>query len=85
MLRGLNGFFFLSVQVDIHAFFPYYDVLPPVCASMTAYCGEFQEKLLSKKAKALSKKKRKMQELEKQMQEKDFERAFFREFWPDNV
>lgn len=28
---------------------------------------------------------RKMQELEKKMQEKEFERAFFREFWPENV
>lgn len=52
---------------------------PSVCQN------DDKEKLLSKKAKALSKKKRKMQELEKQMQEKDFERAFFREFWPDNV
>ncbi|GLT96636.1 hypothetical protein SLE2022_142440 [Rubroshorea leprosula] len=40
---------------------------------------------LSKKTKALSKKMRKMQELEKRLKEKEFERAFFREFWPDNV
>lgn len=28
---------------------------------------------------------RKMLEIEKKMQEKEFERAFFREFWPENV
>ncbi|GAU12184.1 hypothetical protein TSUD_01510 [Trifolium subterraneum] len=44
-----------------------------------------QEQLSQKKTKALSKRVRKMQELEKKMQEKEFERAFFREFWPDNV
>ncbi|XP_057424509.1 uncharacterized protein LOC130718070 [Lotus japonicus] len=38
-----------------------------------------------KKTKALSKRMRKMQEYEKQMEEKEFERAFFREFWPENV
>ncbi|XVE92986.1 hypothetical protein REPUB_Repub01dG0150900 [Reevesia pubescens] len=39
----------------------------------------------SKKTKALSKRMRKLQEREKHIQEKEFERAFFREFWPDNV
>ena len=39
----------------------------------------------SRKSKALSKKQRKMQELEKRLQDQEFERAFFREFWPDNV
>ncbi|KAJ0967836.1 hypothetical protein J5N97_024753 [Dioscorea zingiberensis] len=38
-----------------------------------------------KKLKTTSKRIRKMQEEEKRMQEKEFERAFFREFWPDNV
>lgn len=38
-----------------------------------------------KKAKVLSKKLRKMKEQEQRLQEQDFERAFFREFWPDNV
>ncbi|KAF8009633.1 hypothetical protein BT93_J0595 [Corymbia citriodora subsp. variegata] len=38
-----------------------------------------------KKSKAISKKMRKLQEQEQRMQEKEFERAFFREFWPDNV
>ncbi|KAK7357947.1 hypothetical protein VNO80_17244 [Phaseolus coccineus] len=38
-----------------------------------------------KKTKTFSKRMRKMQEFEKKMQEKEFERAFFREFWPDNV
>ncbi|KAL1191273.1 SURP and G-patch domain-containing protein 1-like protein [Cardamine amara subsp. amara] len=40
---------------------------------------------VSKKSKKLSKKMRKMMEHEKHLQEKEFERAFFREFWPDNV
>ncbi|KAF7827469.1 G patch domain and ankyrin repeat-containing protein 1-like protein [Senna tora] len=44
-----------------------------------------QEQLSPKKKKPLSKRMRKMQELEKKMQEKEFERAFFREFWPENV
>lgn len=42
-------------------------------------------KQVAKKTKKLSKKMRKMIEHEKQLQEKEFERAFFREFWPDNV
>ncbi|KAK3012888.1 hypothetical protein RJ639_009705 [Escallonia herrerae] len=37
------------------------------------------------KAKKLSKRMKKMQEFEKHLQEKEFEQAFFREFWPDNV
>lgn len=44
-----------------------------------------QDQLPSKKRKAASKRIMKMQELEKQLQEKEFERAFYREFWPDNV
>ncbi|KAE8708588.1 G patch domain-containing protein 11-like isoform X2 [Hibiscus syriacus] len=44
-----------------------------------------EEQTSRKKTKALSKMLRKMQEQENQMQEKEFERAFFREFWPDNV
>ncbi|CAK7323792.1 unnamed protein product [Dovyalis caffra] len=44
-----------------------------------------QDRSSSKKSKAPSKKLRKMQELEKRLQEKEFERAFYREFWPDNV
>ncbi|CAD5164106.1 unnamed protein product [Musa acuminata subsp. malaccensis] len=38
-----------------------------------------------KKNKQVSKRIRKMQEEEERMKEKEFERAFFREFWPDNV
>ncbi|XP_077247179.1 D111/G-patch domain-containing protein [Tasmannia lanceolata] len=38
-----------------------------------------------KKPKGPSKRIRKMQEEDKRMQDKEFERAFFREFWPDNV
>lgn len=44
-----------------------------------------QDRSSSRKSKALSKKQRKMQELEKRLQDKEFERGFFREFWPDNV
>ncbi|KAF9676427.1 hypothetical protein SADUNF_Sadunf08G0001000 [Salix dunnii] len=44
-----------------------------------------QDRFSSRKSKALSKKQRKMQELEKRLQDQEFERAFFREFWPDNV
>lgn len=46
---------------------------------------EFQKQKSSKKTKALSKRMRKLQEHEKRLQEHEFERAFFREFWPDNV
>ncbi|KAG8092075.1 hypothetical protein GUJ93_ZPchr0012g20489 [Zizania palustris] len=38
-----------------------------------------------KRAKLAAKRVRKMQEEEKRLQEKEFEMAFFREFWPDNV
>lgn len=39
----------------------------------------------STRNKVLSKRMKKMQEAEKKLREKEFERAFFREFWPDNV
>ncbi|XP_037462826.1 G patch domain-containing protein 11-like isoform X2 [Triticum dicoccoides] len=39
----------------------------------------------TKKAKLAAKRIRKMQEEEKRAQEREFEIAFFREFWPDNV
>jgi len=38
-----------------------------------------------KRAKLAAKRIRKMREEEKRLQEKEFEMAFFREFWPDNV
>ncbi|KAM0949853.1 putative G patch domain and ankyrin repeat-containing protein [Dioscorea sansibarensis] len=38
-----------------------------------------------KKLKTNSKRIRKMLEEDKHAKEKEFERAFFREFWPDNV
>ncbi|KAL5542998.1 hypothetical protein UlMin_010708 [Ulmus minor] len=47
--------------------------------------GKNEQERPSKKSKALSKKMKKMQEFEQRLQEKEFERAFFREFWPDNV
>ncbi|KAK4423311.1 hypothetical protein Salat_1913900 [Sesamum alatum] len=37
------------------------------------------------KTKGISKKMKKMQEFEKRLQDREFDRAFFREFWPDNV
>uniref|UniRef100_A0A5B7BEH3 Putative G patch domain and ankyrin repeat-containing protein 1 n=1 Tax=Davidia involucrata TaxID=16924 RepID=A0A5B7BEH3_DAVIN len=47
--------------------------------------GKTDELPSRNKAKNISKRMKKMQEFEKQLQEKEFERAFFREFWPDNV
>ncbi|EPS67546.1 hypothetical protein M569_07231, partial [Genlisea aurea] len=41
--------------------------------------------LRKEEAKGASKKTRKRQEIEQRWQEKEFDRAFFREFWPDNV
>ncbi|GAV62361.1 G-patch domain-containing protein [Cephalotus follicularis] len=46
---------------------------------------EEEEQSCSKKSKALSKKMRKMHEFEKRLQEREFERNFFRQFWPDDV
>ncbi|KAJ3690201.1 hypothetical protein LUZ61_019365 [Rhynchospora tenuis] len=39
----------------------------------------------TKKAKLATKRLKKLQEEEKRLQEKEFEREFFRMFWPDNV
>ncbi|XP_078162161.1 D111/G-patch domain-containing protein [Carex rostrata] len=44
-----------------------------------------EAKKSAKRANLVTKRLRKLQEEEKRMQEKEFERAFFREFWPDNV
>ncbi|KAJ4709955.1 G-patch domain [Melia azedarach] len=49
-----------------------------------AQCKNDNEKPPPKKSKA-SKRMRKMQELERRLQETEFDRAFRREFWPDNV
>ncbi|XP_062108006.1 uncharacterized protein LOC133818909 [Humulus lupulus] len=57
---------------------------PDVKGNSTSYSKSEQDPP-SKKSKTLSKKMRKMQEFERKLQEKEFERAFFREFWPDNV
>ncbi|KAL3502364.1 hypothetical protein ACH5RR_036813 [Cinchona calisaya] len=44
------------------------------------------EKSLHKRiTKGMSKKIKKMQEFERRLKEKEFERAFYMEFWPDNV
>jgi len=44
-----------------------------------------QDMQSKKRAKLAAKRIRKMQEEGKRLQEKEFEMAFFREFWPDNV
>ncbi|KAF8722538.1 hypothetical protein HU200_022366 [Digitaria exilis] len=44
-----------------------------------------QEMQSKKRAKLAAKRIRKMHEEEKRLKEKEFEMAFFREFWPDNV
>lgn len=59
----------------------------PFCVSvynMFTNC-HYLFQLPKKKAKGISKKMKKMQEFEKRLQEKEFDRTFFREFWPDNV
>ncbi|KAJ9190632.1 hypothetical protein P3X46_001814 [Hevea brasiliensis] len=58
---------------------------PKPLESLIAKDQNEKEHSPSKKSKTLSKKQRKMQQLEKHLQEKEFERAFYREFWPDNV
>ncbi|GFP93990.1 hypothetical protein PHJA_001543400 [Phtheirospermum japonicum] len=42
-------------------------------------------KLPKRKAKGISKKMKKIQEFEKRLQQQEFDRDFFRMFWPDNV
>ncbi|KAG2662837.1 hypothetical protein I3843_16G000700 [Carya illinoinensis] len=54
-------------------------------AAKKSYVTAASNKKNDQKCKTLSKRTRKMQELEKQLQEKEFERTFYREFWPDNV
>ncbi|GJN19744.1 hypothetical protein PR202_gb07050 [Eleusine coracana subsp. coracana] len=44
-----------------------------------------QDMPTKRRAKLAAKRIRKLQEEEKRLQEKEFEIAFFREFWPDNV
>jgi len=44
-----------------------------------------QDMQSKKRAKLAAKRIRKMQEEGRRLQEKEFEMAFFREFWPDNV
>ncbi|KAK2635150.1 hypothetical protein Ddye_029942 [Dipteronia dyeriana] len=48
-------------------------------------CKNYKKEQIPPKKSRASKKMRKMQELEKKLQETEFERAFRREFWPDNV
>lgn len=58
--------------------------LKPVISSTPKENDQKQPKTTRKK-KILSKKLRKLQAEEKRMQEQEFERAFYREFLPDNV
>ncbi|KAK3156801.1 hypothetical protein QOZ80_2AG0112120 [Eleusine coracana subsp. coracana] len=44
-----------------------------------------QDMPTKRRTKLAAKRIRKLQEEEKRLQEKEFEIAFFREFWPDNV
>jgi len=59
--------------------------LKPVINSTAKENDQKQAKTIQKKSKTLSKRLRKLQAEEKRMQEQEFERAFFREFLPDNV
>ncbi|KAL2938986.1 G patch domain-containing protein 8 [Bienertia sinuspersici] len=54
-------------------------------STMTSSGANGKPEKKSKKEKALSKRMRKMLDEEKRQQEKELQRAFFREFWPDNV
>jgi hypothetical protein len=44
-----------------------------------------QDVASKRRSKLAAKRIRKLQEEEKRLKEKEFEIAFFREFWPDNV
>ncbi|KAL3840519.1 hypothetical protein ACJIZ3_025110 [Penstemon smallii] len=59
--------------------------IPKKVAKYSKNQDEELQKLPKKKAKGISKKMKKMQELEKRLQETEFDRTWFREFWPDNV
>lgn len=58
-------------------------VLFKVSGRFTDVPSSFQ--LPKDKPKRISKKMRKIQDFEKRLEEKEFDRAFFRMFWPDNV
>ncbi|KAJ3682256.1 hypothetical protein LUZ60_014829 [Juncus effusus] len=47
--------------------------------------SKVEKKSETKKKAKISKRMRKMQEEEKRLQETEFDRSFFRDFWPDNV
>jgi hypothetical protein len=50
------------------------------------FMSPLQQDVASKRRSKLAAKRiRKLQEEEKRLKEKEFEIAFFREFWPDNV
>ncbi|KAK8916479.1 hypothetical protein KSP39_PZI022851 [Platanthera zijinensis] len=51
----------------------------------TDYISNTQMEKTEKKPKAQSKRLRKMLHEEERMKEQEFNQAFFREFWPDNV
>ncbi|KAI0488182.1 hypothetical protein KFK09_028009 [Dendrobium nobile] len=55
--------------------------------SSTDHVSDTQKENLQseKRPKAMTKRLRKMLQEEQRMKEKEFDQAFFRDFWPDNV
>jgi hypothetical protein len=49
------------------------------------FMSPLQQDVASKRRSKLAAKRIPLQEEEKRLKEKEFEIAFFREFWPDNV
>ncbi|XP_051145469.1 meiotically up-regulated protein C1442.13c [Andrographis paniculata] len=58
---------------------------PKRAIKISKTCNREDHKISTSKTKGISKKMKKLLEFEKKMEEKEFDRAFFREFWPDNV
>lgn len=79
----LNVLMCLLLNVAVYPLLRDFCIMKLRIISVLMFC---QNKLQSKKkVKANSKRIRKMLEEDKRAKEKEFERAFFREFWPDNV
>ncbi|PKU84023.1 G patch domain and ankyrin repeat-containing protein 1 homolog [Dendrobium catenatum] len=53
--------------------------------SSTEHVADTRKENSEKRPKAISKRLRKMLQEEQRMKEKEFDQAFFRDFWPDNV
>ncbi|KAL8520713.1 hypothetical protein ACS0TY_011311 [Phlomoides rotata] len=58
---------------------------PKKAVKQSKISDEDNSELPKEKPKRISKKMRKNQEIEKRIEETEFDRAFFRMFWPDNV